>query len=1280
MCAFKARAPALAGEPRRLAARPRARRARTRKDRACGRAKCYGVPAVNRPKDPALQEGPVRFPPELPISAHVRDIAAAIAEHQVVVVAGETGSGKTTQLPKICLAMGRGLVQHIGVTEPRRIAATSVAARVAKELGVELGSEVGYQIRFSNRTSRNTYVKFMTDGILLAEVQGDPMLSAYDTLILDEVHERSLNVDFLLGYVKRLLPRRPDLRVVVSSATLEIDRFAAFFGGAPVIHVSGRTYPVEVIHRPPEAGEADLAETVAVAVDEITELDPREDVLVFLPGEREIREAMDALTARALPHTAILPLYGRLSQAEQARVFQPLPERRVVLATNVAETSLTIPGIVYVVDSGLARVNRYSPRSGVTQLLVEPISRASADQRKGRAGRTRSGVCIRLYERQDDELRAPYTDPEIQRVGLSGAILQMKAMGLGPIEAFPFLDPPSKRAVDEGYRVLEEIGALDGEGTLTEIGKKLARLPVDPRIGRMILAGEGEGALREVLVIAAALGIQDPRERPLSAEKRADEAHRRFRDDASDFATLLKIWHFYQDALDKRTQNQVKKLCRDSFLSYVRMREWNDVHQQLSRIARDMGLRVNQAPAGGEAVHRAILPGLLSRVGMWHTEQRVYMGARQTRFQLHPSSGLAKKQPPWVVAAELVETSKLFARVVAKIDPTWLEAAGGPLCKRSHGDPHWAERPAEVRARESVTLYGLPIVRDRSVHYGPIDPAASRRLFILHALVRGEYSVKARFVDHNRALFDEVRALRDKARRSDMLADDDAVAGFFEEKIPLDVYSGKTFERWRKEAEAKDPEALFLSLSDVLTGEEADLSPDRFPDGIEVGGARLALSYRFDPGEDDDGVTMTLPVALLAAIDQGTLDHTIPGWHEEKMGLLLGSLPKALRKAIGAVHELVPDLARAIPPFSEPLLPALVREIHGLTGVRVPVESFRVTDLPPHFSFSFRVVSGDRVLGQGRDLGDLVDRFGGIAREAWARLAKQPWEREGLTSWTFGDLARTAPVEIDGAKLHAYPALVDRESSVAVCPKPSRALADAATRAGLRRLFLLQMGGGLSKLEAQIPASIAASSLSDGGGAPRRKIVLRALDEAFSLENPETFPRSREELMERLDAGKRRVAAALSDLGKSLQEIALELDKARSRLRALAGKPGAPRASLDDVRDQLDHLGSLDLLISLPRPRLAHVPRYLRAIQIRLDRLPNGPQKDQSKAGEVLPFWNDWRKHKEGLRARGVAEADLDAFRWLVEELRVSVFAPELKTPVPVSPQRLAEQWRALVG
>ncbi|EYF00816.1 ATP-dependent RNA helicase HrpA [Chondromyces apiculatus] len=1252
-----------------------------------------GPPRRHPPTPEAVAQSPVTFPEELPISARVRDIAEAITAHQVVIVAGETGSGKTTQLPKICLAMGRGLDAHIGVTQPRRIAATSVAARVAKELDVELGQEVGYKIRFADRTSRSTYVKFMTDGILLAELQGDPLMRAYDTIVLDEAHERSLNIDLLLGMMKRLLPRRPDLRVIISSATLETERYASFYGGAPVIQVSGRTFPVEVLYRPQKDGEGELSEVVANAVEEVTSLDPREDILIFLPGEREIHEVENELAGRSLRHTTVLPLYGRLAQSDQQRVFQTLPERRVVLATNVAETSLTIPGIVYVIDAGLARVNRYSARTGVTQLQIEPVSRASADQRKGRAGRVRSGVCLRLYEERDYTTRSAYTDPEILRVGLAGAILSMKSMGLGALEDFPFLDPPPRKAVEEGYRVLEELGALDAEGALTDIGRKLARLPLDPRIGRMILAGAEEGALREILILAAALGAQDPRERPLAAQKQADEAHRKFRDEASDFAGLLKLWHFYQDAQERLTRGQLRKLCRDNFLSHLRLREWSDVHRQLSEIAREMGLRPGDQAAGDEAVHRAILPGLLSRIGMWQPEKRVYAGARQTRFVLHPSSGLSRKPPAWIIAAELVETSQLFARMAARIDPAWLEPAAGALCKRSYGDPHWEQRPAQVVAKEQVSLYGLPIVRDRRVHYGPINPAVARRVFLLHALVRQEYAGRGTYQDHNRAVLEEAKRLRDKARRSDLLADEDTLLRFFEARIPEGIYSGKTFEAWRKEAEEKDPGVLHLSLADVLLDEAADLAPERFPDEIEIYGATLPLIYRFEPGEDDDGITVTIPLPLLPQVDPAVMEWTIPGWHEEKVTLLLDSLPKALRKELGGIREAGKDLASEHRPFEGPMLATLGHAVQERTGARVPPDAWDLTDLPAHLRFHFRLVdAAGKVVGEGRDLRELKERFGARAREAWSRIPAEAWTKEDLTSWSFDALPERVPMLVGGVKLWGYPALVDTGTSAALRVMPSREVAEEAMRGGLRRLLLLGAGSTPQKLEQQLPVALdkgmlaervalRASPLAREGTplGPRAQIARRALDEAFRLDDAQAFPRNRAAFQARLAEGRAGIGAALPRLARLAQEIATELERAEAALRVLSSRP-VSRTALDDMRTQIAHLMPPGMFLSTPPERLVHLPRYLRAIQVRLERLPNGPQKDQAKADQVLPFWNNWLKHREGLRARGVPVEELEAFRWMIEELRVSTFAPELKTAVPVSSQRITEQWRTLTG
>ncbi len=1055
------------------------------------------APAAPRPA--ALRDGltlsaRVNFPPELPITARLVDLANAIDAHQVVIVAGETGSGKTTQLPKICLAMGRGVDAHIGCTQPRRIAATSVAARVAQELNTELGDVVGYKVRFSDRIKAGSYIKFMTDGILLAELQGDALLRRYDTIIVDEAHERSLNIDFLLGYLKNLLPRRPDLRVIVSSATLATDRFSAFFGGAPVIEVSGRTYPVDVLYRPPRPDEADLVEAVANAVNEITELDPRGDVLVFLPGEREIRETVVELEQRALPHTVVLPLYAKLSSAEQQRVFHTLPQRRVVLATNVAETSLTIPGIVYVVDTGVARVNRYDVRTGVTQLLVEPISQASADQRKGRCGRTQSGICFRLFDEPDYASRPAYTDPEIKRVGLAGVILRMKTLRLGDVATYPFLDPPPKlRAITEGYRVLEELGAIGDSCRLTTTGR--GTRPAADRSAarsRMMLGGREEHALREVVIIAAVLGLQDPRDRPLAAQQQADEAHRVFREEGSDFAGYLKMWAFYQEARGRLSRRQLHKLCREHFLNFNRMREWDDIHEQIVRIMKELEFAPNARPASGDQIHRALLPGLLSKIGMWSPEHRVYLGARQPRFVIHPSSGArARSRPQWIMAAELVETSKLFARTVAKIDPGWLEAIAGGLCSRSHGDPHWEQKPARVVAREQVTLFGLPIVKNRSVAYAPYDPVTCRELFITHALVRHEYTTRARFMDHNMRVQAEAQRMRDKARRSDMFADEDVVAQFFDDRLPPTVVDGKTFEAWRTQAEATDPTILQLSLADLLLDEDRDLSLARYPDQLVVGGTSLPLTYRFDPGEEEDGITIEIPLAALPQLDPAVLAWTIPGWHETKLLALLESLPKAQRRAIvggeTTLDARAAELAAMLLPFDGPLLPTLERAIYERYGERIPRSMWDLRAVPAYLDFGFCVIGdGDKVLGASRDLAELQGALGQRARDLWATAPRAKLERTGLRTWDFDALPAAVTVEVGGRRVQAYPALVDAVEHVDVRVLESAEAAAEASTLGLRRLCMLELRATVARLESQLPAAIAHGPLAAGGARCRR--------------------------------------------------------------------------------------------------------------------------------------------------------------------------------------------------
>ncbi|MDB4939443.1 MAG: ATP-dependent helicase HrpA, partial [Labilithrix sp.] len=1041
------------------------------------------------------------FPPQLPISARVTDIAQAIEAHQVVIVAGATGSGKTTQLPKIALAMGRGLEKIIGVTQPRRIAATSVAARVASELGTPLGTDVGYQVRFDDRTSPATYVKFMTDGILLAEIQGDRLLHRYDTLVIDEAHERSLTIDFLLGWVKRILPERPDLKVVISSATIETERFSEFFGGAPVIQVEGRTYPVDVLYEP-APDDVDGPEAVANAVANVTSLDPRGDILVFLPGEREIRDTENELLARNLRHTVVQPLYARLSAADQAKVFASIPQRRVILATNVAETSITIPGIVYVVDPGVARLSRYDPRSGITRLQIEGISQASADQRKGRCGRVRDGICVRLYDEQSFASRPAFTDPEIKRTGLAGVILRMKSLGLGDVEEFPFLDPPQSKAVTEGYRVLEELGALGDKRELTPLGIQLARFPVDPRIGRMILAGAELGCLRQVLIIAAALNIQDPRERPRELQQKADELHRRFRDERSDFIGLLRLWEFAQEAERKGTSN-LRRVCRDNFLSFLRIREWGEVYRQLEQIVRELRLDAKpDAKSGEDALHRALLTGLLSKVGNWRPEQRIYVGAKQTKFATHPSSALARKPPAWIMAFELVETTQLFARTAAKIEPEWLLEAAPHLVKHSYSEPHWSEASARASIKEHTTLFGLTVSRDRHVDYATVAPAEARLMFLDHALVRGEYKTRGAFQEKNRALLAEVARLRDKARRSDMLADDDALLAFFDRRVAADVVNGKTFEAWRERAEAEDPNVLALSLADVLTGDRRIEAAD-FPDFVQLHGAKVPVTYKFDPSADDDGITLTVPLVLLPQLDPGELDWTISGWHEEKIAALLYELPRAMRRDLGDVPELARVLASQLRPFDGPMIPALARATTQLTGLDVPESAFRRDAVAAYLRLTCRLVDEHgKVVGQSREIDDLLKQHGARARAVWKTTAPSPmWERTGLTTWDLGDLPEHVVRRVSGTDVRSFPALVDRGASVDLVLLESASAAQASSRAGVRRLLMLGARGAVSSVVPRLPAPFSRPS-----GAPwtraeieafRALLLARIVDAAF---------------------------------------------------------------------------------------------------------------------------------------------------------------------------------------
>ena len=1253
--------------------------------------------SLSPPSSTSSPSSPIEFPPELPISARVTDIAIAVNAHPVVIVAGATGSGKTTQLPKIALAMGRGIEKQIGVTQPRRIAATSVAARVASELNCAVGTDVGYQVRFDDRTSPATYVKFMTDGILLAEIHGDPLLRKYDTIIIDEAHERSLTIDFLLGWVKRILPERPDLKVIVSSATLETERFSAFFDGAPVIEVEGRTFPVDVLYEPP-AREVDLPEAVADAVVNVTTLDPHGDILVFLPGEREIRETENELRARNLRHTVVQPLYARLSAAEQARVFTRLADRRVILATNVAETSVTIPGIVYVVDTGVARLSRYDGRSGTTRLQVEAISQASADQRKGRCGRVRAGVCVRLYDEPSFTSRPAFTDPEIKRTGLAGVILRMKSLGLGDVEDFPFLDAPPSKAITEGYRVLEELGAIDERRQLTPMGLKLARFPVDPRIGRMIIAGAEQRCLRDVLVVAAALNVQDPRDRPREQRQKADDLHRRFADERSDFISLLRLWDFVRDA-EKKGSSHLRRVCRESFLSWIRVREWTEIHRQLEDIVKEIGLDrsptasaiLSTAKPDNDALHRALLTGLLSKVGMWNPEARVYLGARQTRFALHPSSSLSKRPPAWIMAFELVETTQLFARMAARIDPEWLLEAAPHLLKRSYSDPHWSEKSARATVKEHVTLLGLIVAKDRSVDYSKAEPAAARSMFVDHALVRGEYRSKGAFQDKNAKLLASIATLRDKARMSDMMADDEALFAFFDARVPAAIVNGQMFEVWRAEAERTEPEILNLRVSDVLVGDRA-IRPQDFPDKLKLHGTDITATYKFDPSADDDGVTLTVPFVLLPQLDPGELEWTIPGWQVDKIIALLQDLPKATRKEIadlGTMVDVARTLAKELTPFSGSMVAALAKTLSARTDARITPDLLRPDIVQNYLRFYYRVLGENgSVVAEGRDLGALQERFGSRARAALksaeppAATATRSWERTGIVAWDFGTLPPFLVRRVANVDIRTYPAIVDQGKAVDLTLLESAPAAEEATRKGVRRLYMLAARRELSAIAPRLPRALTppppnTSLLTRAfNEAFQVRLLARIVDAAFGLEGDLPSPRTKEAFEAQLRAGLPKIDGLFRVFTSILSIVSLELDKTLEALRAASKHPSG-RAAITEIGAQVAALVPEDLIAWIPLSRLEHYPRYLKAAQTRLSRAVIDPPKDAEKLAPIAALWTSFQnaqiKKKASLEAAQVRE-----IRWLFEELRVATFAQELKTPVPVSVKRIAERIAAL--
>ncbi len=1250
------------------------------------------------------------FPAELPITARLEEIRSLIGQNQVVILCGETGSGKSTQLPKICLSLGRGVFGRIAHTQPRRIAARSLASRISSELGTELGSAVGYKVRFHDRVGEGTHVKLLTDGMLLAEIQQDRWLNEYDTIILDEAHERSLNIDFLLGYLKQLLPKRPDLKLIVTSATIDPEKFSRHFGDAPVSEVSGRTYPVEVRYRPPQEDSDErgdpMQQAILEAVDELSAID-RGDILVFLSGEREIRETAESLRKHRLQVTEVLPLYARLSPAEQGRIFRPSGQRRIVLSTNVAETSLTVPGIRYVIDAGYARISRYSARSKIQRLPVERISRASADQRKGRCGRVAEGVCIRLYSEEDYESRPEFTEAEILRTNLAAVILQMKVLGFGDIQRFPFVDPPDSRQVKDGYRVLEEIGTVDGLGKVTQLGRRLARLPVDPRIGRMLLEAAHTGCLREVLVIAAALSVQDPRDRPMDKQQQADEAHDLFRNEESDFLGFLSLWNFLEEKRRHLTQRKFRRLCRDHFLSWTRVQEWHDIHRQLRVQLHEMGYRDNQEDPGYETIHRALLSGLLSHVGFRQGGKgKGYLGARNSQFHLFPGSGLFEKQPKWLMAAELVETTRLYARTCARIQPEWVESLAGHLVKHSYSEPHWQARRGQVGAYEKVTLFGLTLVPRRRVNFGPIDPKQSREIFIRFALVEGDFHSRAPFWRHNRELIEHVQDLEARTRRPDLLVDEERIYEFYDQRIPEGIYSQPQFEKWLRKATRKQPKLLHMRLEDVLAREVT--AEAQYPKELTLHGMTLPLEYRFEPGHRADGVTLVVPAAVIRQISPGRLDWLVPGMLEEKLVALIRSLPKSLRKQFVPAPDHARQARARLTPGDTPLVQALGRVLRELTGVQVPEDAWDLDALPDHLKMRVRVVDGTgKTLGAGRDLIALQQRHGDVAAAEPAGPGVHPLGREGITRWDFGELPEQVETQAQGIRLTGWSALVDKGDSVAIEVLGSRAEARLRHRAGLRRLILLALPAEIRELRRRLQQPVSpvgrASARQESGIAPDATLKMLRLqyakapspplknapaahrdleDELIALVIDRAFLDEADEIRDEmafdaaLRAGRPRLHAVSQEVHELVSNILGQYQAIRKRLSGLTQINWL--ASTQDMQGQLDRLVFRGFLQAVPWERLRHYPRYLRALALRLEKLPLDPGRDQRWIRELQQVQEAWLERWQAACEKWVVDERLEEIRWLIEELRISLFAQEVKTAVPVSVKRIRKRWNEL--
>lgn len=1237
--------------------------------------------------------------PGLPVSQRADEIVEAIRKNRVLILCGETGSGKTTQLPKLCVLAGRGRKGMIAHTQPRRIAASSIAKRLAEETGTELGQWVGFKIRFTDRTQHGAQVKLMTDGILLAETQGDPLLKAYDTIIIDEAHERSINIDFLLGYLKGLLKKRPDLKVIVTSATIDSERFAKHFADekgrpAPVLTVSGRTYPVEIRYRPiedeDETDDKSLMNAISDACDELTREGPG-DILVFLPGEREIREAAEALMRSQPPTTEILPLYARLSAAEQEKVFKTSDKRRIVLSTNVAETSITVPGIHYVVDTGLARVKRYSYRNKVDQLLIEPVSQASANQRSGRCGRVADGICIRLYSEEDFARRSAFTDSEIMRTNLAAAILRMKSLKLGDVRAFPFVQAPPNRAIVDGISLLKELNALDDRERLTEVGRALSKLPVDPKVARMLLAAKNNGALSEVLIIASALSVQDPRERPLDRQEAADNVHRSMADDKSDFTTFVKLWRYVQNAMEHKESNRkLTEEFRRKFLSPRRLREWRDVYRQLKELTAELGWKLNEKEANYEQVHTSLLTGLLGNLGYKIPEAEAraapFLGARGIKFFIWPGSPRVKKCGRWIMAAELVETSKLFARTVADVDPQWIERVGAHLIKKSYSEPHWEKKASAVMAMEKGTVYGLTVYSQRKVTYTDKDPALCRELFIREALVNGEFETAAPFFRHNQQLVREIRNLEHKARRLDVLVDDELIVQFYDAILPEEVVSGVTFEQWRRKAEKDNPRLLYLSKDELMRHEASGITTEYFPKMMEMKGVQMPLTYHFEPGSPRDGVTLVVPLYALNLVDEVQTQWLVPGMLKEKVQLLIKSLPQRYRRHCVPLADYAKGFAQRAASVAgeKPLLQVLCDDIEAQCSVRPKLEDFRLEQLPAHLTMNFKILDEyGRQIDMGRNLASLKSELGQQAQKSFQEVASQDAEisqecDRPITEWNFGELPEIMEIKRKGQSLIGHPALVDHDDccSIEVFDDPHEAARQH--KRGLLRLFKLQLREQLRYLEknlktlqsVQMQASMVEplSKVFDSFETMREAVIDTALTQCAMIEplpvNAEEFEVRRQDAKGKLNL----IAQEISSLLAQIVALTAQVVKKQ--------KLCSDKWVLEDINHQLSGLFFKDFLLKIGYLHLAHYPRYLNAILVRLEKRREDPEKDAQKMRDVNRFVTLYER--EIANRKGVADSRLEEFRWMIEELRVSLFAQKLRTPMPVSVKRLDKVWSSM--